>query len=162
MLVMCLVVIMLVSTVGIAVLGLLDTTGRAQRILRDKRAVDLTADARLDEVIAAMRPDRRYGTDDATIVGAACNNRLDMFEEIEDAAEVGMGHFARDANFTLEALESIRIRRLFTADGLQADAKPQALVPGFVHLAHPSAAVEPDNAKPSGNQLLRSENGRKV
>jgi len=88
MLVMCLVVVILMSTVGVAVLDLQGVTARAQETMREKRTVDLTADAHLDEAIAALRTDRRFGVDDPNITGAACNDRT-REDELTGAHETG-------------------------------------------------------------------------
>ena len=69
--------------------------------------------------------------------------------EIVDAADIGMRHLARDANFIAEPhqrrLADMRRRQKLQRDGLVEDQ-----VEGFINLAHTAVSEQPENPVPPG------------
>ena len=79
------------------------------------------------------------------------------FAEVVDAADVGMGDLARDANFIAEAVERLRIIGGLRREEFQRDCLAQHQIVGAIHLPHAALPEFRDNAISSGEESAGQE-----
>ena len=79
------------------------------------------------------------------------------FADVVDAADVGMRHQARHADFAVEALQQALIARRLFGQELQGDGLSQRQVGGAIDLAHAAAAQQADDAVAPAEQGSRDE-----
>jgi hypothetical protein len=78
--------------------------------------------------------------------------------DVEDAADVGVGHLARELDLALEALEHLGIEGGdVVADGLEGHPLPEQEVLGLVDLAHPTLAEHAQDLVALGDEVAAGE-----
>ena len=79
------------------------------------------------------------------------------FSDVINAADIGMGQLAGDADFGKETLPPDWIISKFWREELQRDRLPQFQIIRTVNFAHPPAAKQSYDAIPVGKDGSRSE-----
>jgi hypothetical protein len=77
--------------------------------------------------------------------------------DIENAADVGMGDLASDANFGMKSSEGGGVLGEDLGKKLDGDKLPECQVFGAVDFAHAAAACQGNDAVTAGDHLSRSE-----
>ncbi len=81
--------------------------------------------------------------------------------EVMNPADVRVRDLARDAHVVVESCQRRRVGRRRCRQELQGDRLPERQVIGAIHLAHSTAAEEPDDAVTTGEDGARGS-GRAV
>ena len=81
--------------------------------------------------------------------------------DVEDAADVGVRHLARQFGLLAEALQRVfGGAQAVVANGLQGYRNAQLLVGGFVHFPHPAGADEAENTKAAAQNVSHPQSVR--
>ena len=79
------------------------------------------------------------------------------FADVVDAADVGVGDQAGDADFAVEALQQALIARGFLGQEFERDGLAEREIGGAIDLAHAAAAEQPDDAIAAAEERAGNE-----